>query len=121
MAEKKEELESIEKKHSKEIDSGAALEDERRKLRAELKETKEREQRLISEYSELEEENIGLQKTVANLRGSQVEYESLRIDNNRLEETIEIMKMAAEEDEILRVIADKQVRHFEKLQLSQKL
>ncbi|CDK13419.1 Protein bicaudal D homolog [Caenorhabditis elegans] len=109
LAEKKEELESIEKKHSKEIDSGAALEDERRKLRAELKETKEREQRLISEYSELEEENIGLQKTVANLRGSQVEYESLRIDNNRLEETIEIMKMAAEEDEILRVIADKQL------------
>lgn len=35
-------------------------------FQAELKETKEREQRLMSEYTELEEENIALQKTVRN-------------------------------------------------------
>lgn len=109
LAEKKEELERIEKKHTKEIDSGAALEDERRKLRAELKETKEREQRLMAEYSELEEENIGLQKTVANLRGSQVDYESMKIDNNRLEEHIVVLKLTNEESEVLRVIAEKQL------------
>lgn len=117
LAEKKEELERIEKKHSKEIDSGAALEDERRKLRHELKETKEREQRLMAEYSELEEENIGLQKTVANLRGSQVDYESMKIDNNRLEEQIIDLKMTNEESEVLRLIAEKQLE--EALQTAQ--
>lgn len=109
LAEKKEELDRITKKHTEGIDSGAALEDERRKLRGELKETKEREQRLMGEYSELEEENIGLQKTVANLRGSQVDYESMKIDNNRLEENIEMMKQANEESEVLRLIAEKQL------------
>ncbi|UMM27965.1 hypothetical protein L5515_011018 [Caenorhabditis briggsae] len=109
LAEKKEELDRIKKKHTEEIDSGAALEDERRKLRAELKETKEREQRLMTEYSELEEENIGLQKTVANLRGSQVDYESMKIDNNRLEEHIVVLKLTNEESEVLRVIAEKQL------------
>lgn len=109
LAEKKNELDLIEKKHSKEIDSGAALEDERRKLRAELKETKEREQRLMAEYSELEEENIGLQKTVANLRGSQVDYESMKIDNNRLEENIIALNLTNEESEVLRLIAEKQL------------
>ncbi|CAL2040097.1 CBN-BICD-1 protein [Caenorhabditis brenneri] len=117
LAEKKEELDRIEKKHSKEIDSGAALEDERRKLRHELKETKEREQRLMAEYSELEEENIGLQKTVANLRGSQVDYESIKIDINRLEEQIIDLKMTNEESEVLRVIAEKQLE--EALQTAQ--
>ncbi|CAI2352233.1 unnamed protein product [Caenorhabditis sp. 36 PRJEB53466] len=109
LSEKKEELERIEKSHTAEMNSKAAFEDERRKLRAELKDTKEREQRLLAENGELEEENIGLQKTVANLRGSQVEYEALKIDMNRLEETIELLKMAAEESEVLRVIADKQL------------
>ncbi|KAF1757267.1 hypothetical protein GCK72_013722 [Caenorhabditis remanei] len=117
LAVKKEELERIEKQHSKEMDSGAVLEDERRKLRAELKETKEREQRLMAEYSELEEENIGLQKTVANLRGSQVDYESMKIDNNRLEDNIHILKSYNEESEMLRIIAEKQLE--EALQTAQ--
>lgn len=45
---------------------------EKAKLKAELKELKFRETRLMSEYSELEEENITLQKQVSGLRSSQV-------------------------------------------------
>lgn len=45
---------------------------ERKSMRAELKEIKFRETRLITDYSELEEENITLQKQVAVLKSSQV-------------------------------------------------
>ena len=45
---------------------------ERKTLKSELKELKFRETRLLSDYSELEEENIGLQKQVSALRSSQV-------------------------------------------------
>lgn len=45
---------------------------ERKNLRSELREIKFRETRLISDYSELEEENISLQKQVSVLKSSQV-------------------------------------------------
>lgn len=45
---------------------------ERLRLKAELKDLKFRETRMLSEYSELEEENITLQKQVSSLRSSQV-------------------------------------------------
>lgn len=47
-------------------------ESEKAKLKAELKEIKFRETRLMTDYSELEEENIMLQKQVSSLRSSQV-------------------------------------------------
>lgn len=50
--------------------SGA--EAERARLKAELKDMKYRETRMLSDYSELEEENISLQKQVSSLRSSQV-------------------------------------------------
>ncbi|CAD6195121.1 unnamed protein product [Caenorhabditis auriculariae] len=106
------ELQRIHNEHSRAADSGAMLEDERRKLKSELKETKEREQRLLAEYSELEEENIALQKTVANLRGAQVEFESLKIDCSRYEEEIYMLNAAVVESEALRAIAEKQVIFF---------
>ncbi|KAK6017045.1 hypothetical protein OSTOST_17467 [Ostertagia ostertagi] len=65
-------------------------------IKAELKETKEREQRLMGEYTELEEENIALQKTVANLRGAQVEFESLKIDCTRYADEIYMLNAAIE-------------------------
>lgn len=43
-----------------------------KRLRAELREIKFRETRLIADYSELEEENIVLQKQISGLRSSQV-------------------------------------------------
>jgi protein bicaudal D len=45
---------------------------ERKHLRAELREIKLRETRLLTDYSELEEENITLQKQVSGLKSSQV-------------------------------------------------
>lgn len=45
---------------------------ERKQLRTELREIKLRETRLLSDYSELEEENITLQKQVSGLKSSQV-------------------------------------------------
>ena len=42
-------------------------------MRAQLRDFKYRETRMLSEYSELEEENIMLQKQISNLRTSQVE------------------------------------------------
>jgi len=45
---------------------------DRLRLKSELKDLKFRETRMLSEYSELEEENISLQKQVSNLRSSQV-------------------------------------------------
>lgn len=45
---------------------------ERKTLKSELKELKYRETRLLSDYSELEEENISLQKQISVLRSSQV-------------------------------------------------
>lgn len=45
---------------------------EMKSLRAELREIKFRETRLFADYSELEEENISLQKQVSILKSSQV-------------------------------------------------
>lgn len=45
---------------------------EKMKLKSELKDLKFRETRMLADYSELEEENITLQKQVSNLRCSQV-------------------------------------------------
>lgn len=45
---------------------------ERKNLRTELKEVKFRETRMLTDYSELEEENITLQKQVSGLKSSQV-------------------------------------------------
>lgn len=45
---------------------------EKMKLKAELKDLKFRETRMLADYSELEEENITLQKQVSGLRSSQV-------------------------------------------------
>lgn len=49
-----------------------------KQLRAELREVKSRETHLLSDYSELEEENITLQKQIAHLKSSQV---SINLDN----------------------------------------
>ena len=43
-----------------------------KEMRSDLKEYKVRETRMLSDYSELEEENIMLQKQISNLRTSQV-------------------------------------------------
>jgi len=47
---------------------------ERKQLRCELREIKSRETSLLAEYSELEEENISLQKQVSALKSNQVDF-----------------------------------------------
>ena len=49
-------------------------------MRSDLKEYKMRETRMLSDYSELEEENIMLQKQISNLRTSQVRADFTRLD-----------------------------------------
>ncbi|KAH0628818.1 hypothetical protein JD844_010381 [Phrynosoma platyrhinos] len=54
------------------------LESEKARLREEMKQAKTRELRQLQDCAELEEENISLQKQVSALRGSQVEFESVK-------------------------------------------
>ncbi|XP_062545647.1 protein bicaudal D [Armigeres subalbatus] len=87
--------------------SGA--EAERARLKAELKDMKYRETRMLSDYSELEEENISLQKQVSSLRSSQVEFEGAKHELRRLSEEIELLNSQVEELASLKKIAEKQM------------
>lgn len=84
---------------------------ERKKIKAELKELKLRESRLLSDNNELEEENISLLKQVSSLKSSQVEFETSKHDIRRLGEEVEILQAQVEEYKNLKEIAEKQV-HF---------
>lgn len=78
-----------------------------KKLRTELREIKFRETRLIADYSELEEENITLQKQISVLRSSQVDFESLKLEARRLQEEVELLHSQVEEFSNLKKIAEK--------------
>ncbi|XP_075938298.1 protein bicaudal D homolog 1 isoform X6 [Anarhichas minor] len=67
-------------------ESNEMLELQRSRMREEIKEYKFRETRLLQDYTELEEENITLQKLVSTLKQSQVEYEGLKHEIKVLEE-----------------------------------
>ncbi|XP_074487933.1 protein bicaudal D homolog 1 isoform X1 [Sebastes fasciatus] len=67
-------------------ESNEMLELQRSRMREEVKEYKFRETRLLQDYTELEEENITLQKLVSTLKQSQVEYEGLKHEIKVLEE-----------------------------------
>ena len=78
-------------------------------MKSELKELKFRETRLLSDYSELEEENIGLQKQVSVLRSSQVEFEGDKHELRRLQEEVELLNQQNVELTHLRKLAEKQM------------
>lgn len=103
---------------------------EKLKLKSELKDLKFRETRMLADYSELEEENITLQKQVSNLRCSQVrickcgnfglrcltfdfclqvEFETAKYEIRRLSEEIELLNSKCEELGKLKQIAEKQM------------
>ncbi|XP_046753337.1 protein bicaudal D isoform X3 [Diprion similis] len=84
-------------------------ESERKQLRGELKECKFREARLLQDYSELEEENISLQKQVSVLRSSQVEFEGAKHEIRRLTEDVDLLNSQVEELTSLKKIAEKQM------------
>ncbi|KAL7742270.1 hypothetical protein ACLKA6_005532 [Drosophila palustris] len=82
---------------------------DRLRLKSELKDLKFRETRMLSEYSELEEENITLQKQVSSLRSSQVEFEGAKHEIRRLTEEVELLNQQVDELANLKKIAEKQM------------
>ncbi|CAK9833861.1 Protein bicaudal D [Anthophora retusa] len=84
-------------------------ETERKTLRFMLRECRFREARLLQDYSELEDENISLQKQVSGLRSSQVEFEGAKHEIRRLTEEVELLNSQVEELTNLKKIAEKQM------------
>ncbi|KAM6928323.1 protein bicaudal D homolog 2-like [Xenentodon cancila] len=82
---------------------------QRSQLRDDIREYKVREARLLQDYSELEEENISLQKQVSVLRQNQVEFEVLKHETRRLEEDSQYLHSQLEEAMRLREIAERQL------------
>ncbi|XP_008283326.1 protein bicaudal D homolog 2 [Stegastes partitus] len=82
---------------------------QRGQLRDDIREYKVRETRLLQDYSELEEENISLQKQVSVLRQNQVEFEGLKHEIRRLEEDSQCLHSQLEEAMRLREIAERQL------------
>ncbi|KAJ3596683.1 hypothetical protein NHX12_003087, partial [Muraenolepis orangiensis] len=73
------------------------LEVQRSRMREEIKEYKFREARLLQDYTELEEENITLQKLVSTLKQNQVEYEGLKHEIKVLEEETALLNTQLED------------------------
>merc|ERR1719187_2265354 len=63
----------------------------------------------MSEYSELEEENIMLQKQISNLRTSQIEYEGSKHESRNLQEEVDVLDLQVKEQTNLKKIAEKQL------------
>lgn len=82
---------------------------QRNQLRDDIKEYKFREARLLQDYTELEEENISLQKQVSVLKQSQVEFEGLKHEIRRLEEDTGFLNSQLEDAIRLKEIADRQL------------
>ncbi|XP_028850767.1 protein bicaudal D homolog 2 [Denticeps clupeoides] len=85
------------------------LEAEKGHLRDEVKEYKMRELQQLQDNSELEEENISLQKQVSLLKENQVEFEALKLELTHKEEEQELLRAQLEEAGRLREIAERQL------------
>ncbi|XP_046372843.1 protein bicaudal D-like isoform X2 [Haliotis rufescens] len=83
------------------------LEVQRNQLRHEIREYKVRENRNLTDYAELEDENIVLQKTVSQLKQSQVEFEGMKHETKRLQEEAEDLNMQLMETMNLKRIIEK--------------
>uniref|UniRef100_A0A8C3A4A4 BICD cargo adaptor 1 n=1 Tax=Cyclopterus lumpus TaxID=8103 RepID=A0A8C3A4A4_CYCLU len=79
------------------------------RMREEVKEYKFRETRLLQDYTELEEENITLQKLVSTLKQSQVEYEGLKHEIKVLEEETVLLNSQLEDALRLKDISEGQL------------
>lgn len=78
-------------------------------LRDEIREHKYRESKHTQEFSELEEENINLQKQYSALRSSLVEFESLKVENKSLTDEMEAIQLQ------LQVACDKRDQYQKQL------
>jgi len=84
-------------------------EQELKTIKAEVKEYRFRETRLLTDYSELEEENVALQKQVSSLRSTTVEFEGAKHEIRHLQEEVEVLNSQVEELTNLKKIAEKQL------------
>ncbi|NXC14373.1 BICD2 protein, partial [Corythaeola cristata] len=102
----------------KEVNQNVEL--QRARLRDDIKEYKFREARLLQDYTELEEENICLQKQVSVLKQNQariflpsvclqVEFEGLKHEIKRLEEETEFLNSQLEDAIRLKEISERQL------------
>ncbi|XP_070709721.1 protein bicaudal D homolog 1-like [Pempheris klunzingeri] len=89
--------------------SNEMLELQRSRMREEIREYKFRESRLLQDYTELEEENISLQKLVSTLKQNQVEYEGLKHEIKVLEEETELLNSQLQDALRLKDISDAQL------------
>ncbi|KAK5864073.1 hypothetical protein PBY51_001047 [Eleginops maclovinus] len=85
------------------------LDAEKGHQRDEMKEYKVREHRQLQDNSELEEENISLQKQVSVLKENQVEFESIKLEMTQKNEEQEELRAQMEEAERLREISERQL------------
>jgi len=85
------------------------LEQELKTVKGEMKEYRFRETRLLTDYSELEEENVALQKQVSSLRSTTVEFEGAKHEIRHLQEEVEVLNSQVEELGNLKKIAEKQL------------
>ncbi|XP_066446324.1 protein bicaudal D homolog 1 [Eleutherodactylus coqui] len=85
------------------------LELQRMRMKEEIREYKFREARLLQDYTELEEENITLQKLVSTLKQNQVEYEGLKHEIKRFEEETVLLNSQLEDAIRLKEIAEHQL------------
>ncbi|XP_046896938.1 protein bicaudal D homolog 2-like isoform X2 [Hypomesus transpacificus] len=90
-------------------ENSQVVELQRTRLRDDIKEYKFREARLLQDYSELEEENISLQKQVSVLKQTQVEFEGLKHEIRRLEEDTQFLNSQLEDAIRLKEIAERQL------------
>lgn len=84
-------------------------EHELKSIKSEVKEYRFRETRLLTDYSELEEENVALQKQVSSLRSTTVEFEGAKHEIRHLQEEVEVLNSQNEELTNLKKIAEKQL------------
>ncbi len=78
-------------------------------MRSELKDYKLRETRMLTDYTELEEENINLQKQISTLRTAQIEFEGYRHEIRHLGEEVDYFKHQVKELTNLKRIAEQQL------------
>ncbi|XP_037394538.1 protein bicaudal D homolog 1-like isoform X1 [Pygocentrus nattereri] len=90
-------------------ESNEMLELQTSRMREEVREYKFREARLLQDYTELEEENISLQKLVSTLRQNQVEYEGLKHEIKVLEEETALLNSQLEDALRLKDISESQL------------
>ncbi|XP_041859673.1 protein bicaudal D homolog 2-like isoform X2 [Melanotaenia boesemani] len=90
-------------------ENSQVVELQRNQLRNDIKEYKFRETRLLQDYTELEEENISLQKQVSVLKQSQVEFEGLKHEIRRLEEDTQFLNSQLDDAIRLKEIAERQL------------